>query len=401
MTITDAILARIGASDSQLRGISTFMSEMLETATILSAATPSSLIIIDELGRGTSTYDGFGLAWAISEYIATKINAPCLFATHFHELTALADQVPAVVNKHVTALVSAEKKLTMLYKVNDGACDQSFGEPSPGADMGRGEPSPGADVGRGEPSPGANVAGASPVRVWMWQGREPSSGAGIHVAELVKFPKHVVDLAKRKAAELEAFSADADATGPEVSDGAEVSSAKKFKREDVQEGQARMHARLDVLCAALPASRIASVANRCVGARCASRDATRRRRSYVVTPPCAGAHEDVLEGVCSAARGLARAELRRAVRAEGLALPPSRACVLAVCEQVRLRDRDMPAAWMHRTGWNRQGRVQRLRQLQGERAARHAAPRRNVSRRNVSCCVATCCIKSTCGTNVG
>ena len=278
VTITDAILARIGASDSQLRGISTFMSEMLETATILSAATPSSLIIIDELGRGTSTYDGFGLAWAISEYIATKINAPCLFATHFHELTALADQVPAVVNKHVTALVSAEKKLTMLYKVNDGACDQSFGEPSPGADMGRGEPSPGADVGRGEPSPGANVAGASPVRVWIWQGREPSSGAGIHVAELVKFPKHVVDLAKRKAAELEAFSADADTTGPEVSDGAEVSSAKKFKREDVQEGQARMHACLGVLSAALPASRIASVAHRCVGARCASRDATRRRR---------------------------------------------------------------------------------------------------------------------------
>lgn len=135
VSIIDSIYARIGAGDIQLKGISTFMSEMVEASNILKCVNENSLIIIDELGRGTSTYDGFGLAWAISKYIIKEIKCYCLFATHFHEMCDIEDEdEKVVVNLHVSGIVSDDssngngnKNITMLYNIENGRCDESYG----------------------------------------------------------------------------------------------------------------------------------------------------------------------------------------------------------------------------------------------------------------------------------
>jgi len=132
------------------------MAEMLEASCILSTATPRSLVIVDELGRGTSTSDGFGIAWAIAKHLVEKTRCFTLFATHFHELAALEEELPAVRNRHATAVVDATSgQLTFLYAIQEGAADQSY---------------------------------------------------GAHVAELAGFPAQVVAKARQRAREFEADS---------------------------------------------------------------------------------------------------------------------------------------------------------------------------------------------------
>jgi len=124
--IVDRVFTRIGAADNLARGRSTFMVEMTETAVILNTATSRSLIVLDEIGRGTSTYDGLALAWAVIEHIHRHIRAKTLFATHYHELTELASQLEGVRNLHVSVKESGDQIL-FLRRVEPGAADRSYG----------------------------------------------------------------------------------------------------------------------------------------------------------------------------------------------------------------------------------------------------------------------------------
>ena len=124
--LVDRIFTRIGASDNLARGRSTFMVEMTETAAILNTATPRSLILLDEVGRGTATYDGLSIAWAAIEYIHANTRAKTLFATHYHELTELADRLSGVKNFHVGVKESGGG-IVFLRKVEEGAADKSYG----------------------------------------------------------------------------------------------------------------------------------------------------------------------------------------------------------------------------------------------------------------------------------
>lgn len=124
--IVDRVFTRIGASDNLARGRSTFMVEMTETAAILHTATPRSLILLDEVGRGTATYDGLAIAWAAIEYLDARTRAKTLFATHYFELTELAEQLPGVKNYHVSVKETGTG-IRFLRKVAPGAADRSYG----------------------------------------------------------------------------------------------------------------------------------------------------------------------------------------------------------------------------------------------------------------------------------
>lgn len=124
--ITDRLFARVGASDELSRGQSTFMVEMTETARILNNASPRSLVILDEIGRGTSTYDGVSLAWAIVEYLHESIGCRTMFATHYHELTRLQDTLSSVANYNVV-VKEWNEEIVFLHKIERGAADKSYG----------------------------------------------------------------------------------------------------------------------------------------------------------------------------------------------------------------------------------------------------------------------------------
>src|SRR5207237_3977314 len=124
--LVDRIFTRIGASDDLARGQSTFMVEMCETANILNNASPRSLIILDEIGRGTSTFDGLSLAWAIVEYLHNQVGAKTFFATHYHELTELAARLPRLKNFKV-AVREWHEQIVFLRKIVEGGTDKSYG----------------------------------------------------------------------------------------------------------------------------------------------------------------------------------------------------------------------------------------------------------------------------------
>ena len=122
----DRIFTRVGAADDLASGRSTFMVEMTETANILHNATEHSLVLMDEIGRGTSTYDGLSLAWACAESLASRIKAMTLFATHYFELTTLPEQLEGVYNVHLDALEHGDT-IAFMHSVQEGAASKSYG----------------------------------------------------------------------------------------------------------------------------------------------------------------------------------------------------------------------------------------------------------------------------------
>ena len=124
--IVDRVFTRVGAHDDLRRGRSTFMMEMIEVAHILRRATPRSLILLDEVGRGTSTFDGLAIAWSVTEDISNRVAARTLFATHYHQLVGLANEIEGLVNIHVQ-VADVKGEIRFLHTVADGPCDDSYG----------------------------------------------------------------------------------------------------------------------------------------------------------------------------------------------------------------------------------------------------------------------------------
>uniref|UniRef100_A0A7E4ZX16 DNA_MISMATCH_REPAIR_2 domain-containing protein n=1 Tax=Panagrellus redivivus TaxID=6233 RepID=A0A7E4ZX16_PANRE len=127
-SILDSIHTRVGASDYQCNGVSTFMAEMVDCVAILDAAKSTSLVLVDELGRGTSTFDGFGMAWGVAKHILTEIDCFCLFATHYHEMSVLKEHFPErVINLKADTYVDANGDIVLLFKITEGLAERSFG----------------------------------------------------------------------------------------------------------------------------------------------------------------------------------------------------------------------------------------------------------------------------------
>jgi DNA mismatch repair protein MutS len=127
MGIVDKIFTRVGASDNISTGESTFMVEMNETASILNNLSDRSLVLLDEIGRGTSTYDGLSLAWAGLQYLVETARSRTLFATHYHELTALTEQHPVIANMHAAVTHEDGDRVRFLFKMVPGPAEKSFG----------------------------------------------------------------------------------------------------------------------------------------------------------------------------------------------------------------------------------------------------------------------------------
>ncbi len=174
--LTDRLFSRVGASDNLARGRSTFMVEMVETAAILAQATPHSLVILDEIGRGTSTYDGLAIAWAVVEAMHDEVKARTLFATHYHELTRLADRCDALSLHHVRAR-EWKGDLVLLHELAEGPADRSYG----------------IAVARLAGLPPAVVARAKSVLAKLEAGRDATGGIAAGLDDLPLFAAAIPD----------------------------------------------------------------------------------------------------------------------------------------------------------------------------------------------------------------